>query len=39
MYAGILLGGVVGWALNIVLSLATKVVLPWQEGLVQRGDS
>jgi NitT/TauT family transport system permease protein len=38
LYAGLVVGGVVGWLLNVALLALTRRLLPWQAAAEQRGE-
>ena len=39
LYAGLVVGGVIGWLLNILLSAATRRLIPWRTAADKRGES
>lgn len=38
LYAGLVVGGVIGWLLNVALLALTRRLLPWQAAAEQRGE-
>jgi ABC-type nitrate/sulfonate/bicarbonate transport system permease component len=39
LYAGLIVGGVLGWLLNLVLSTLTRRLMPWQAAVEKRGEN